>query len=334
VARVAIAVLALALTGAAPPPAREILFVGRTSAGTALLVVRSDGTRQRTLFQDGSQGQLVNSAAWSPDGTRIVLARARGLFVLPAAGGALQRVTVSAEGYDEVLEWSRDGRWILFHRGGRSGSVAVGIYVVHPDGTGLRRLWRKEVFAAFAPDSRRIALATALGRVAVVDLTGRARRVADCGWEPRFSPDSRSIAFARCDGGRYRTGIAVLPARGGRARWLVRAGKRFTSWRPTWSPDGRTIAFERSQQIGYLDHSEIRMIGSDGRNQRSLDSHRGDHDERPRWSPDGRQLLFDRDAAIEPIGEGVQLVVADARTGRTRVISNVNYRYTHSWRPG
>src|SRR5213593_4908740 len=76
---------------------------------------------------------------------------------------------------------------------------------------------------------------------------------------------------------------------------------------PVWASDSKRLAYVHERQVGFLDHSEIRMISVGGRKLGSLHSSSQDHDEYPQWSPDGRQVVFDRDAAGEPIGESVRL---------------------------
>ena len=53
-----------------------------------------------------------NEPAWSPDGTRLCYAAWDGLWVVPAAGGAAQRLTL--EESDQHPAWSADGRHVYF----------------------------------------------------------------------------------------------------------------------------------------------------------------------------------------------------------------------------
>ena len=77
---------------------------------------------------------------WSPDGTRVVFARAVGnahvIYTVAATGGDETRVT-SGDYFDSEPSWSPDGSIIAFwsERAGQ-----IDIYVVRPDGTGEARI--------------------------------------------------------------------------------------------------------------------------------------------------------------------------------------------------
>jgi Tol biopolymer transport system component len=68
---------------------------------------------------------------WSPDGTRVAF---DGIWVANRDGTERRRVTLGS-----APAWSPDGRWIAFVMSRERGSD---LYVIHPDGTGLRRLTR------------------------------------------------------------------------------------------------------------------------------------------------------------------------------------------------
>ena len=57
----------------------------------------------------------------------------------------------------------------------------------------------------------------------------------DVGFEPRWSPDGRHIAY------RSRKGVSVIPSEGGQPRRLTDFGGR-----PVWSKDSQTIYFKRN----------------------------------------------------------------------------------------
>jgi Tol biopolymer transport system component len=333
----------VALTGNAAGAAHadEILFVGaytRDATGPSrVLAIRADGSGLRVIAQSAA------SPRWSPGGSAIVYTPLRsianggfaatGLAVTPADSGTPRQIT---NGTDYALGWSPNGRWIAFFR---LEDRKNDLYVVHPDGSALRLVYRKTrpaSAASWAPSSRRLLLATRRGP-ATVDLAGRVRIVprSTCANDGAFSPDGKLIAMAKCTGSRSDNGIAVERVDGIGFRWLVRPRSRFDAGSPAWSPDGSKLAYTLSRDVkpDYLDHTEIRIVSLAGRRLGNLDSHAEDHDEYSSWSPDGTQIVFDRDTALEPVGEDDRLFVGDVRSGRVRQLYEGTDRGEQSWRP-
>lgn len=122
------------------PDGRSIAFT--RYPGGQLWVVRPDGSGLRQLT-DPPEGISDVSATWSPDSGRLAVQRldaedASSLYVIDVADGTA--TSIVGHDLDPVGPvWSPDGRWIAFFSppgGGGTGSI----YVVRPDGTGLRRL--------------------------------------------------------------------------------------------------------------------------------------------------------------------------------------------------
>jgi hypothetical protein len=116
------------------------------------------------------------AASWSPDGTRVAFAAAlatpgqarhgevpRGLFVVNAEGSGAHQIVPSAQILD--AQWSPDGEWIAFTE---ANPDRPDIFIVHPDGTGLRELTSSS--SGFAS------------------------------WGPIWSPDSSALLFVRNPG--------------------------------------------------------------------------------------------------------------------------------------
>jgi TolB protein len=106
--------------------------------GLAVCVMRADGSMNRLVIRAERDVQEI---AWSPDGKVIVFSGNGGegglrLFRAPARGGKPEELSPDAEN-GNAPSWSPDGRWIAFERGTELGSD---LYLIRPDGTGLRRL--------------------------------------------------------------------------------------------------------------------------------------------------------------------------------------------------
>jgi TolB protein len=63
-------------------------------------------------------GEDESSPCWSPDGQWICYASkqkgVRGLFKVPASGGAAQRIITRGVSSPSEPDWSPDGKWIVF----------------------------------------------------------------------------------------------------------------------------------------------------------------------------------------------------------------------------
>jgi len=136
--------------------------------------MNADGTgvRQITQLARPSQGE-DGEPQFSPDGRRIVFQRRNvrdarpadgvAIFVLDLRTGREHQITPWSMRAGDTPDWSPDGRWILFHDNlDNPPDVSPNLFVVHPDGTGLRQLTfatggnPQYLGSSFSPDGRYI----------------------------------------------------------------------------------------------------------------------------------------------------------------------------------
>jgi len=141
---------------------------------------------------------------------------------------------------------SRDGK-LLAYASDRAGG-ALNIWVQQVGGGEPIQVTNDTVDdsePSFSPDGTRIAFRSQRdggGIYVVPALGGTARRIANEGRRPRFSPDGEWVAYWVGDGGVYsRNRFYVVPRNGGEPRQL--AGTLFSANSPVWSPDGKSLLF-------------------------------------------------------------------------------------------
>ncbi len=161
--------------------------------------------------------------------------------------------------------WSPDGQWIAF-----SGTLR-GIYLMHPDGTNVRRL--------------SIPKGHSVGRVS-------------------FSPDSTSLVFhitVNIDK-KIRRSINVMSIETGAIKEIAEVN----GINCDLSPDGELIAFTEPGVVGEHNRGTLWVMDADSGVPRKLlkPPVRGRY-KGPKWSPDGKQIvyLYD-DYAWEDLGNG------------------------------
>ena len=116
-------------------------------------------------------------------------------------GGKARRITWGG-GYS--ADWSSRGE-IAFVRTAFAGRrVSSDVYVVRPDGTGLRRLTRGDTgdHPSWSPDGRLLAIVRRVRgrrRIEIIDRSGRLKRTLTRAGatDPVWSPDGTRIAFTR-----------------------------------------------------------------------------------------------------------------------------------------
>jgi dipeptidyl aminopeptidase/acylaminoacyl peptidase len=199
------------------------------------------------------------------------------------------------------------------------GSEPGQIYVVRPNGTGLRQITHRRRGAgapAWSPDGRRLAFGgnDRKGRVHVIvkRLGGRVRQIThgnDLFTDPAWSPDGRRIAVRRLHWdklGYSHESIVVMRA-DGRRRQVVYGPDTRTIGTPAFSPDGQTIAFGRTDTDIKGADLNIYVMPAGGGTPRLITE--GDWQDHPDWSPDGSLIAytygaFDDVRVMRPDGTG------------------------------
>ncbi|MFV2045651.1 MAG: TolB family protein, partial [Anaerolineales bacterium] len=206
--------------------------------------------------------------------------------------GTSRKVLPRANGLGGAFLWFPDGERAVVYRGGAA-------YVAEVENDLITECLTCDFddfgSPAFAPDGRSIAWPARDG-IYLQDMDGYGlEKVADLkkpGWLS-WSPDSRSIAFARRNGGLT---IYRLDLEDGSITPLTNYAGYETADHiaPAWSPTADLIAFHLLEE-GF----RLVVMEADGSDMRELAewSLAGEHyepgsQEPPQWSPDGKRLLF------------------------------------------
>jgi TolB protein len=143
------------------PNGDKIAFSKNAGGGNGELFVI--GTTGGNLVQLTDKFAPDDSPSWSPDGTRIVFtSNVRGIidiYAMDADGSNIVQITNG--GYDEGAVWSPVDEVLAFTRKPAHQNSEVGdLYLVRPDGTGLKRISiesARRSNLAWSPDGQQIA---------------------------------------------------------------------------------------------------------------------------------------------------------------------------------
>ncbi len=216
-----------------------------------------------TSFQ-GSEAQ----PSFSPDGRQIAFVwggeqgNNQDIYVKLVDAGAPLRLTTNP-GLDLNPVWVPDGRYIVFTREGEGS----GIYLVPALGGAERKLAEYfpqrlpfQLSLSYSPDGRYLAVAD---KTAAADPLSIFLLTVETGARqhltfppagsfgdlcPAFSPDSKSLAFARSPAVGTKD-IYVVPSAGGEPRRLTFDNKNTVGL--SWTPDGREIVFSSGRGGGF-----------------------------------------------------------------------------------
>ena len=206
---------------------------------------RLDGSGHRTVWLP--RPLEASSAAWAPDGKRLVVSAsgARGggefgcsrLYVVRVSSGATRRLLSGCDDADPT--WSSRG-WIAFVR------HTDQLWRVRADGSGLRRIAKNVESARWSPRGRylaflRVSDSTEFQSIYVAHADGarprravRAKTMSSDRDPFAWSPDGKWIAYsAAIDGG---TDFKKVPWRGGQPRLITRTKKAYNTDGLDWQP--------------------------------------------------------------------------------------------------
>jgi Tol biopolymer transport system component len=145
-------------------------FLGTGRVSSTIALIRPDGSGLRELTH-GERNDGFPS--WSPDGKRLVFRTAdkagKGLRIAEVDTGEI-KVLTEGNHTDNFPDWSPKGDWICFTSNREDNDYEI--YLIRPDGTGLKRLTHlpgNDGHSTWSPDGEWIAFSS--GRAGFKDET-------------------------------------------------------------------------------------------------------------------------------------------------------------------
>jgi serine/threonine protein kinase len=186
------------------PDGRRIAMERTINANSDIWIMDlARGLQSRFTFEMSTEGMAV----WSPDGKHIVFNSDRGgvfdFYQKPAAGSGAEELVLSTPQNKAPVDWSRDGRFILFRSPGPT--TGFDLWALPMDGD-------RKPFP-------------------VVQTNFEER-------DGQFSPDGKWIAYQSNESGRNEILIQSFPGPGGKLQVSTNGGAQVR-----WRPDGKELFY-------------------------------------------------------------------------------------------
>jgi Tol biopolymer transport system component/predicted Ser/Thr protein kinase len=204
------------------PEGSRVAYV-RFDAGSADIWLRDLGRDADSRFTFGPSNRFP---VWSPDGNSVAWIAQRGgkylAYQKSSSGVGIEQVLDQDGTALQLEDWSNDGRWLLEERTGPKTRGDIWVFPTSGD---------KKPFPYIDTGANETS--------------------------PRFSPDSRFVAYLSNESRDNEVYVETFPARGG--KWQISSGGGGGAFSPVWSRDGHELYFislSRSEMMAVEVRSE------------------------------------------------------------------------------